>query len=92
MKKHVKKMMLVSILFSSLIACNSKTESTPEATTESTTENTPESQIIKEDKEVLSNDSATVQTAVGVKDEEQNAKSMEAEAAKELEKDMKNSE
>ena len=86
MKRNILRISVAAILLVALSSCNKK-EANPAETT--TTENPADTAQINNDKEVLSNDSATVETAVGVKDEEANAKSDEKKADEKLESDEK---
>lgn len=88
MKNKFLRISFVATVLLAVVSCNKK-EAAPEETSPVATENVSDSAQINQDKEVLSNDSATVKTAVGVKDEEANAKADEAAADKKLESDEK---
>ena len=73
----------LALLAITIASCDKKTESN--STTESTV--SQDSFSIKLDEETLSNDSATVKTAVGFQDEEKNALEQEKLEAQKLKTD-----
>lgn len=88
MKRHLVKLMVMGSLLFVVQSCTKKEEAPVQnnATTDST------STQVKQDEEVLSNDSATAATAVGVKDEEANAKASEKKEDQKLQADEKKEE
>lgn len=90
MKKNILNLALVAAMAFAITACTKK-EAAPEAAETSAPAADSSSQV-QQDQEVLSNDSATVETAVGVKDEEANAKVQEQKEDQKLKQDEKSTE
>ncbi len=85
MKSTILNTAMLVTLFAMTTACsNSENQST---TTEESFK--ADTSLVGQDEQVLADDSATVQTAVGVKDEEANAKMKLQEDAQKLKQDEK---
>ena len=70
MKQNIYRLCAIALIAISIISCNKKADAP--VVTENSTVGQDSTQVVQ-DQEVLSNDSATVETAKGVADEEKNA-------------------
>ncbi|MBS1621566.1 MAG: hypothetical protein JSS80_08035 [Bacteroidetes bacterium] len=81
------RLLLLVMLIAAFAACNSNEKKADIATGDSSLPMNPT--MVQQDSTILSDDSATLKTAVGVKDEEQNAKKQILKESEKLKKDEK---